>query len=253
MVMQAKEISGQKKRKGVLTVEAAIILPIFIMVMFFILSIMKLFYFHLVMQQALQNVGRTLAQYGYVIDDVIGLQKFTMSEETKEVEGKLKQDASAAIESSKKLIQEVQDSFSGKASGFGPDKIGDFIDLGKDFGEKIGKLAKTLKSLKAVNGKIIVNYLFASAMNEVGGVFVEWMIGDYLDSMQASNGTITNIKYSLYVDARAGEGDKVSGTKDIILVVDYDYSLDFFFFDKVRIRQAVRVHPWTGGGEKVWK
>lgn len=252
MARQKEKVSKQKKRKGVLTVEAAIILPIFIMVMFFILSIMKLFYFHLVMQQALQNVGRTFAQYGYVIDDLIGLHRFTMSEETQKVEEELKQDAGAAIESSKKLIAEVKNSFSGKASGFGPDKIGEVIDLGKDFGEKLGKLAKTLKSLK---GKevIIINYLFASAMNEVGGGFVKWMVGDYLDNMQASNGTITNIKYSLYVDAREGADGKVSGTKDIILIVDYDYSLDFIFFDKVRIRQTVRVHPWTGWGEKVWK
>lgn len=250
VVNQKESVSGQKKRRGVLTVEAAIILPIFIMVMFFILSIMKLFYFHLVMQQALQNVGRIFAQYGYVIDDLIGLEKFTMSEETKKVEEELKQDAGAAIESSRKLIAEVEDSFGGKASGFGPDKIGKVIDLGKDFGEKLGKLAKTLKTVK---GDEVVNYLFASAMNEVGGEFVKWMVGDYLDSMQASNGTITNIKYSLYVDAREGTDGKVSGTKDIILIVDYDYSLDFIFFDKVRLRQTVRVHPWTGGGEKVWK
>lgn len=250
VVRKKENVSRQKKRRGVLTVEAAIILPIFIMVMFFILSIMKLFYFHLVMQQALQNVGRTFAQYGYVIDDLIGLETFQMSEETQKVEDKIKQDADAAIESSRKLIAEVEESFSGKASGFGPDKIGEVIDLGKDFGKKLGELAKTLKSVK---GELVVNYLFASAMNEVGGGFVKWMVGDYLDSMQASNGTITNLKYSLYVDAKKGAEGKVSGTKDIILVVDYDYSLDFLFFDKVRIRQSLRVHPWTGGGEKVWK
>ena len=62
-----------KNRRGVLTVEAAIILPIFIMVMVFILNMLSLFYFHLVMQQALLNAGRTLAQYGYVINEVMDL------------------------------------------------------------------------------------------------------------------------------------------------------------------------------------
>lgn len=241
MDIQEKKISVQGKRKGVLTVEAAIILPVFLMVMFFVLSIMKLFYFHLVMQQALHNVGRTLAQYGYVIDDLVGLEKFTMSEKTKEAEGKIKNSADALIGSSQSFIAEIEE-------GFVPGKLADIVEIGNEFKTNLDNLIQAIKG--AANKEIIINYLIASAMNEAGGEFVRWMVGDYLDNMQASNGTIKNLEYSLYVDARSGSSGEVNGTKDIILLVDYDYSLPFFFFDKVRIRQAVRVHPWVGGTEE---
>lgn len=236
MKKQKKEIS---KRKGVLTVEAAIVLPVFIMVMFFVLSIMKLFYFHLVMQQSLQNVGRTLAQYGYVIDDLIGLEKFSMEKETAEAEAGLKQGVDAVITDSRKLISHLQ----GKLT---LETVEAVLNDGKEFAEHLNELGGTLELIKK-NPTIIVNYLLVSAMNEAGGEFVRWMIGDYLDNMQASNGTISNLQYSLFVDAQGEGSRKVSGTKDIILIVDYDYSLPFFFFDKIRIRQQVRVHPWVGG------
>gem|GEM_PF-5748239 len=236
MKKQKKEIS---KRKGILTLEAAIVLPVFIMFIFFVLSIMKLFYFHLVMQQSLQNVGRTLAQYGYVIDDLIGLENFSMQKETKEAEAGLKQGVDAVITDSRKLISHLQ----GKLT---LETVEAILTDGKEFAGHLGDLGETLELIKK-DPTIIVNYLLVSAMNEAGGEFVRWMIGDYLDNMQASNGTISNLKYSLFVDAQGEGSGKVSGTKDIILIVDYDCSLPVFFFDKIRIRQEVRVHPWVGG------
>ncbi len=234
----------ETRRKGVLTVEAAIILPVFMMVIFFVLSVMKLFYFHLVMQQALQNVGRTLSQYGYVVDELVGLESFTITKETQAAEEGLKQGVDTVIADSQELINYLGEKFT-------LDTLDAIIRKGGEFANHLEELGDTIESVKN-DPKIIINYLLVSAMNEAGGEFVRWMIGDYLDSMQASNGTISNLNYSLFVDAQGSAGGGVTGTKDIILVVDYDYSLPFFFFDTVRIRQAVRVHPWVGGpGEGV--
>lgn len=234
-------------RKGVLTVEAAIIFPIFIMVMVFVLSVLKLFYFHLVMQQALQNVGRTLAQYGYVIDELIGLEHFALKEETKKTETELAENVQVVLSDGSALIQVL-------GSDFSLETIEEIINKGSTFKGSLDTLINQLKDLK--NSKEtkekIINYLLVSAINEAGGKFVEWMIGDYLDEMQAKTGILDNLRYQLYIDA--GTGENIKGSKDMILVVDYDYDLSFFFFNKLRIRQMVRVHPWVGGSTKgVWE
>ena len=227
MFMRIHIQEKMNKRKGVLTVEAAIILPIFVMVMFFILSVMQLFYFHLVMQQALQNVGLTLSQYGYVIDRVVDLETFTFQDDTKQKEEALADGVNEVISEGRTMIALLQD--------ISIDKLGDIIASGTKFKEDAEKLIGTVES---VEGEDIINYLLVSAMNNVGGEFVRWMIGDYLSAMGAENGTIQNIKYDLFIE---------TGTKDILLVVEYDYNLPFFGEGDIRFQQMVRVHPWVGG------
>ena len=216
-----------KSRKGVLTVEAAIILPIFIMVMVFILSMLKLFYFHLAMQQALQNVGLTLAQYGYVIERTIGMEEFTLKEETSQKEAEIKSGVETLIDDGRIMISVLEN--------LGLDNISEAISSGQKFGDDAKKLVETIQS---VDGKTIVNYLLISAMNEVGGDFVKWMIGDYLSSMEAEGSVIQNLEYDLIVEA---------GTKDILLIVEYDYEFPFFYDGALRFQQMVRMHPWIGG------
>lgn len=218
----------KQDRKGVLTVEAAIILPIFIMVMVFVLSILKLCYFHLVMQQSLQNVGLTMAQYGYVIDELVDLETFALQEETAEAETNIKTGVDNTINTGKELIELLND-------GIKLDTISNIITKGQELGTNAEGL---MKAVKEVEAKEVINYLLVSTMNGVGGKFVEWMIGDYLSAMEAKSDMIQNLKYALYVE---------TGTKDILLVVEYDYVFDFFFTKSMRFQQMVRVHPWVGG------
>ena len=217
----------QKCKKGVLTVEAAIILPVFILVMVFVLSIMKLCYFHLVMQQALQNVGLTLAQYGYVIERTIGMKELTLKPETSEKEQKIKTGVENVISEGQNMI--------GLLSSFELEKIDLILESGEQFATKAKDLVSTVKD---VDGKTIVNYLLISTMNEVSDDFVKWMIGDYLTAMDAKNSLIENIEYSFHVE---------SGSNDILLIVEYDYNFNFFFIDTIRLRQVVRMRPWIGG------
>ena len=220
----------QQKRRGSITVEASIILPIFIMVMVFVLNMMNLFYFHLVMQQAVSNVGRTLSQYGYVIDKTIGLDKLALSEETKATEGKLITNVDAMIKEAGSMATLL----SGKLS---LDTVVQVVESGKKFKGSLDDVVSALGDVKD-NPEMIVNYLLVSAMNGADDVFMKWMIGDYLTEAGAAVGNIDDIEYAVYLE---------KGTKDIIFVVQYDYSLPFAFFDDLRLQQAMRVHPWVGG------
>jgi len=225
--MEAKKKS---RRKGVLTMEAAIILPIFITVMVFLLSVMKLFYFHLVMQQAVNNVGRTMAQFGYVIDQVVDINNFSLKPETQKKEDGITGSVNKVIQDGKIMAGAFQD--------FGIDKLGTIIDTGKQFGTDVKAVGT---ALKAVKGEDIINYLLVSAMNDVGGDFVKWMIGDYLDSMQSNSSAIQNITYNFYVE---------NGTKDFIFVVEYDYKFDLLIKEPLHFQQIIRIHPWVGGSTK---
>lgn len=241
--MREKIKARQKGRKGVLTVEAAIILPVFIMVIVFILSILKLFYFHLVMQQALQNVGLTLSQYGYVVDKVMDIETFSLQENTQTAETTLVDSVNSFITTGKELAAlmtneetDEQGNVVYKQSNISLETISELISKGQSLGEDAKEVGTAVKN--AANKEIIINYLLVSAMNGLGGRFVEWMIGDYLFAMEAENSTLQNFDYAFYVE---------EGTKDFLLVVEYDYQLPIFVVEPIRIQQAVRVHPWIGG------
>jgi len=219
------------KQKGVITVEAALILPVFIIVMCLILSVMKLCYFHLVMQQAVQNVGIALSEYGYVIDRTVGLNNFAYQEDTKQKESKIKGAADTVIGAFGTISNDMKGQLSLST-------IGKVIEDGKQMGEDINTLISELKDVK---GEDIVNYLFVSAMNEVGGDLIKWMVGDYLKAMGSQNNTIQNINYELFVE---------ENSKDILIFVTYEYKFPYFIKDNLPFRQMVRVHPWVGGKTK---
>lgn len=218
------------KRKGVLTVEAAIILPVFIMVMVFVLSFLKLCYFHLVMQQSLQNVGRTLAQYGYVIDGLYDLEQFEMKEDTKKAEQGLVTQSNAFLQGAGEMASLLQ-------GGITLQNIGQIITEAEKLG---GNLNELVKQVKSTSKEELLNYLMVAAMNGAGGKVVEWMIGDYLSAMGAETGLIDHLTYQLYIVSDD------TAKKDMLLVADYDYKFPFFSVD-VRLRQCVRFHPWIGG------
>lgn len=224
-----------RRRKGALTVEAAIIFPIYIMVNVFILSMLNLFYFHLVMQQALTNVGRTLAQYGYVVDQTIGLENFGLSEETKAKESALTTGIDKVITGAGDLVNILN-------GGFATSDISQIINNISEMGQKGATLKTDIENLattlETVNRSDVVNYLLVSAMDSADGMFVKWMIGDYLEEAKAMTGSITEINYSVYVDR---------DSKDMFLIAEYKYSLPFDFFDDVYLQQTMRIHPWVGG------
>lgn len=220
----------KRRRRGVLTVEAALIFPIFIMVMAFVLNMLNLFYFHLVMQQAVSNVGRTLGQYGYVIEKTIGLDKLALSEKTKQAESELSGSIDGVLTNAHNMVTLLNGELS-------LDTIKKIINEGGKFKDSLEELKNSLGNVKD-NPDVIVNYLLVSAMNGADDVFIKWMIGDYLQEAGALTKNIEDIEYAVYF---------TEDTKDILFVVQYDYKLPFEFFGDVHLQQVLRIHPWVGG------
>lgn len=219
----------KQKSKGILTVEALCILPVFIIVMFFVLNIMNVFYYHLVMQQALNNTARVLAQYGYVIDRTVGFDKFKLSDETKKTEEGLISSVQKTIDSASAMVAETE-------KGVSFSTLKGIIGKAKDLQESLSGLQTALST---VTREQVVNYLLISAMNMADDKFVEWMVGDYLTEMQVNQNSITDLEYMLYIE---------QNTNDIVLVARYGYRMRYFI-DTLWFEQTVRVHPWIGGGK----
>lgn len=213
-----------------LTVEALCILPVFIIVMFFVLNIMNVFYYHLVMQQALNNTARVLAQYGYVIDRTIGFDNFRLSDGAEKTEQTLIDGVQNTIDSARRMVEETE-------KGFSLSTLGGIIEKAKDLQASLSGL-KT--ALSGVTGDQIVNYLLISAMNMADDKFVEWMVGDYLAEMQVNQNSITDLEYMLYIEKE---------TNDIVLVARYGYRMRYFI-NTLWFEQTVRVHPWIGGADE---
>ena len=70
----AETNSSEKRRKGAITVEAVIVLPLYILVILFIINFLNISFLQLAIQQGLNNAGRTLSQYGYALDVAVGIE-----------------------------------------------------------------------------------------------------------------------------------------------------------------------------------
>lgn len=229
------ELIDQNKKKGTITVEAIIVLPIFLLVIFFIINFFNIFYTHLVMYQALDNVGAVLAQYGHVVDEVVGLEHFGLNKETKELEKNISTNLNQMLDSGKSLIDDLN-------QGINFSTIPQILENGKDFTNNVKIFAGTIQS---VDGTEIVNYLVSSAIDGAGGYLVELLIGDYLQQMQVNQELLNGkIRYKVYVDVNGISGQK----NDMILIAYYDYKNPMFsiFLDEIHLKQTIRIHPWVG-------
>lgn len=220
-----------KKERGSMTVEATIIMPLYILLLMFLANFMNIFYLHQTVQYGLNNAGSVLAQYCYAVDKTIGMDKFVVSEDT---QGKFS-DIGAAMEQFNTSAQKAMGSFDG---GITLDKLGELIDNGKAFASASGNLAGKLRS---VSGDDLVSYLLTTAGEAGGGMIVKAMVEDFLDQMKVNRNLLSgDIQYALYVD---------NSNYDLILKASYCYNDPIFsiFTDGFAVEQQVVVHPWIGG------
>lgn len=219
------------KKSGSMTVEATLIMPLFIMVMFFVIHFLNISYAQFVIQQGLNNAGNTLAKYGYAIDLFIGLDKFNNNSLDKNF-----QDVEKSFEEFNNMTDAVGKAF----SEFSYDNIVNVLEEGKKFSQTLNN---TAKGFKDINGEKIVSYLLTSG-SEVGvSKLVESIVEEYLSEMHVSKGYLDgDIKYQVMMNK----------DYDICLVATYRYKSPFFpdFYDGVNMRQVVVVRPWIGGKTK---
>ena len=225
-----------KKVKGSVTVEAAVIMPVYILLLVFLISFLNIFYLHLVVQNGLNNAANTLAQYCYAIDLTLGMDKFTLSDTTSKNIGTLKSGIESFSSSTRNMATSFNDAFTGE---FSLDELAELLDAGIAFVDSSKSLGA---SMQAIDGETIKNYLLTSAGEVSGGMIVEAMVESYLDDMKVNRKLIVgDIQYSLYV---------AKPNNDLVLTACYQYrnnDFSMFMTKPFVLRQQVVVHPWIGG------
>lgn len=221
-----------RQEKGSLTIEATIALPVFILVLLFIINFLNIFYLQLVIQQGLNNVGNTLSEYCYAIDLVEGIENFSLSEETKGKENDLKDAVEGMVSSGTTALSILN-------GNLNLDTLPTLVESGKKLYESVKKAESTVKSVGVSDVK---SYLFSTAVDVGGGSIVSVMMDDYMNQVKVNRNMIDGeIQYRVFIDA--------ANQYDLVFVATYQYhdSLMDMFQKKVSLRQVVRVHPWVGG------
>lgn len=228
-----------KTKKGSITVEATIIMPVYILLLAFLISFLNIFYLQLIVQSGLNNAANTMAQYCYAIDLKLGMENLTLSDSTSAKVGELKKGVDSFSSSTRNMAASFQEAFTGP---FSIDELTALVSAGERFVESGKSLGSSLKS---IDGNTIKDYLLTSASEIGGGMIVRAMVENYLDEMKVNRDWIDgDIQYGMYV---------AKGSYDLILTACYQFrNREFSLFMKkpfVMKQQAV-VHPWIGGSSE---
>lgn len=224
---------NKKKQSGALTVEAAIVLPFYILVIVFVLNFMNIFYTQLAVQMGMNNAATVLAQYLYVADVTVGVKDtLTLNGET----AQKATDVASALSDTTTNLKKVVNGFSG---GIKLENLKTMVDDG----ENLSKSLKTLgEKASAIEGEDIVNVLVATGVEVGASGGLTYIVNNYLDEMKINRSLIDgDITVRAAID---GKHDC-----DIVLTAAYQYKDPMFsvFFDTIPMVQSVVVHPWIGG------
>ena len=220
------------KKRGSITVEAAIVLPFYILLLTFLANFLNIYYVHQVIQHGLNSAGSTLAQYCYAIDLTLGMDQLTLQEET----SAKAQELGEAVNQFYTTAGNTLSSFN---SGISLDTLPGLIENGKSFVSASGNL---VDKIRGITGDDVANLVLTGMVETGGGMLVEAMVDDYLDQMKVNRDCISgDIDYDLYIST--------DGRYDLILTATYLYDDPFFsiFTDGFRVKQQVVDHPWIGG------
>lgn len=223
------------RTKGAITVEATIILPLYILLMVFLINFLNVFYLQQTIQFGMNNAASVLAQYCYVVDKTIGMEHLTLSSEQQTKAADLYDNIVQVGDTGKQAIQSFSNLFEG---GNLLNKLEEVGSSAKEFSDSISTLSD---SIKAVTGEDLVDCLLTGGLEAGGGMLIEVLVDDYLEQMNVNlNYLDGEIKYALYVDPER---------YDLIVKASYCYADPLFsvFTKGFRIEQQVCVHPWIGG------
>lgn len=227
-----------KKSGGVLTVEAALVLPVFILVTLFIINFLNIFYLQLTIQQGLNNAAGTLSEYCYAIDLALGMDQLVLDENTKAKGDKISGDVNHLMDSAQGTLEIFH-------QGLSISRLSELLDNAEQFANSAESLHTNLQS---VDGDDVVNFVLSAAVNAGGDSLVDYMVDDYLTEMKVNRNLIDgDIKYHLRI-VKGGDG-----RYDLTLAAVYQYKHPMFsvIWDRsVNMCQTVVVHPWIGGKTK---
>ena len=220
------------RTRGSITVEAAVILPFYILLLVFLANFLNIYYTHQAIQHGLHNAGNILAQYCYAVDLTVGMDSLTLSEETSDKIDEI----TSGVEEFSQSAQDTLALFEGPIS---LEILQQLVDNGKEFVNATGNLVEKFKD---VSKDDVVNVLFSYGAQETGGFLVKLLVENYLDNLQVKRSNITgDIHYSMYIST--------DGNYNLVLQAAYTYNDPIFsvFTEGFQIQQQVVVHPWIGG------
>ena len=229
-------MNKKNKTRGSMTLELAMILPLYLVVIMFILNLMNVYYIHAVVQQGLNNAGKTLAQYCYLIDKTGYLDKasgwFTMEEDTSNKSIGIQTSISQLTKSAQNVMAKLNDGVT----------LEELTGLKDDLGSFTEALKATASQVSSINGDNIKDFIISEASNGATGLLSSVMVNSYISDMKLD---LKGIKID-YTNSKFLYGDDY----EITLVATYTYDklflLDFGFDDSVEIVQMVTVRPWIG-------
>ncbi len=240
-----------QRQRGSLTVEAVVILPIYILVLLFVLNFMNIFYTQLAIQEGLNNTAAVIGKYCNVAAVTVGMDVFDLQETTSTV--------SAVVEP----VKGIMDSAGGIVAVFTEDgfNAGSFEALkghGQSLKDNFDKLhdqfpdVATAKNKAKELGKQLPNLLISGGVELLGSLGVSASMESYLSEMKVNQNLLEGnpgqkIRFHLAIDDTNGPDGKPR--YDLVLTAQYTYKAPVFsiFFDSIEMKQSVVVHPWIGG------
>lgn len=232
------------KTKGVLTVEAAIVFPIFILFFAFILNLLNVYYAHTLMQNAINNITKKLSEVTYLYyiadkDFVFTTAIYEKSLKTEEIEG-----AGADFSTSFKDVIDaiIPQKEEDKDLYLYLKNLSTLPDKGKTLAKNTKTFAKHFTDGFPVN---MLGLVFSEQIAEGGDNLTEMLIRSYLNDI----GYKTD-KYIEIIDTDLKLPGKFN--KDITLTVIYNYknALSLKLLDKLTMVNSSTVHPWIGSDFK---
>lgn len=228
----------KKKPRGSLTVEATIILPFYILSLFFVLNFMNIFYMQLAIQEGLNSTAAVLAKYCNVAAVTVGMDRFTLSQKNSDSVTSLQTDINTFSSNLVTATETLKEGFNLSN-----------LDALLTSGQKMYNSAKSMaNTVKGIGGDDVTNLLLSGAVELAGSAGVTAIMDDYLTEMKVNQNFLEGeagkkIKFYLALDRT---------DHDIILTAEYRYSSPMFspFFDSIPMTQSVVVHPWVGGSTK---
>lgn len=220
------------KKKGAMTVEAAIVLPLYILLLTFLANFLNVYYLHTVVQHGLNSAASTLAQYCYAVDLTLGIDQLSLQEET----SAKAQELGDAINNFYDASTDALELFN---SGITLDNLSQLLSSGQTF---VNASSNLVSKVRGVTGEDVANLVLTGMVETGGGMLVEALVDDYLDQMKINRDWIAgDIQYGLYITSDENH--------DLVLTARYEYgdSLFSLFTDGFAIRQQAVVHPWIGG------
>jgi hypothetical protein len=252
---------GKLRRKGSATVEALIVLPVFMVVMLTLAYIIRVFFVYSTMQSALQTVARNISSASYYYY-VSGLKDYS------ERLGEAAQEAEDTLNSQKDTILGAVDTFSDALSairnnetfsgGNLNDLINQYSQLGKDLSSQAGNAITLVKDvLDDPKGEVkLLLTVFAQKLTYEGRKQIicliarEMLNAELLNRQGSDRMSDPYLTLGLDKSALNFQHTEVFGDKEsleFVVIYKVKTPAPFNLIPEITLSNRVKVIAWTGG------